>query len=349
MAIFLLHGDSRNIDAGQLNRRLKKLLDGIPTEGNLNYSAFDLSEPGSSVQEVVASALTVPFLGGNRTVVARNTKVVEKYFRQKDEDSEPSSGGESESIIRSIGQLTQLPDDSLLIFIEESGHLDGRTAFYKALKKAGCKMEEFKSMWFDPAAGGIDTVTRFIRAEATRMNLRIDEKNAELIAYKVGPDSSRIVRELEKLAIYAGPGASITPDMIHDSVAESYEAVIFNLVDAIGMRNMPLAMEYFSNLMEHDTNEQYIITMITRQLRLIVRVREALAAGSVRDQKILGPQLGESTFTIGKILRQTNRFPRLNYPDMLDKIIETDYAIKRGKMAPRLALETLIVKLISSR
>ena len=60
MAIYLLHGGSKSIDPFLIRKRLDELLEGIQREGNLNFATYDLHESGTSFQDVVASALTIP-------------------------------------------------------------------------------------------------------------------------------------------------------------------------------------------------------------------------------------------------------------------------------------------------
>ncbi|MCX6644861.1 MAG: hypothetical protein NTY09_00665, partial [bacterium] len=80
MPVYLLQGDAKSPDPLLVRRRLAELLKGIKLEGNLNYQVFDLNESGTSIHDVVSSALTIPFLGGKRVVVARGIKSIEKFF-----------------------------------------------------------------------------------------------------------------------------------------------------------------------------------------------------------------------------------------------------------------------------
>ena len=349
MAIYLLHGDSKSTDSYGVRNRLEQLLKGIDTEANMNFATYDMSVGEANFQEVITSALTIPFLGGQRIVVAKGIKTVEKAFKSKgDEEDESKSKKQSstaEGVLRAVGQLEQLPDDALLILVEETGHLDGRTAFYKAIKKLGCKVETFKAMWFDPAAGNVRDAIDFIQSESTRRGLRLDYRPAERFAHMVGSDKAHIIQEIEKLALYAGEGSSPTEEDVENVVTKSHEAGIFELVDLIGYGKVKKAIDALGDLLDHGAAPPYILTMIARQMRLIGLTREALANGVHASEGPLAKALKLSPFVTRKLLIQVESFPKFNYPKILEMLMDTDLHLKRSTMDTKLALETLIAKL----
>ena len=370
MPIYLIHGDSKSTDPYLIRQRMDDLLDGIERDGNLNFTVYDLGETGTTIHDVVSSALTLPFLGGQRVVVAKGAKAIDKAFvgkteEKEDEDVEDEDlGGRAEEIVNAIGQLKDLPKEALLIFLDENQHLDGRTAFYRALKKVikkvGGNIESYKAMWFDPAADDIGNAVQFIQSEASRMGLRLEAHMAERFARLVGSDRDTIMRELEKLALYAGSGSRLTDEDIENAVTPSYEAGIFQLVDLIGQRKGDRAIEALYDLFDRGAAAPYILTMIARQMRLIAQVREAIESGVSRSPKIMAKTLGQSEFVIRKIIAQERRFPPFHYSDILDMLMDTDVQLKRGTMPDvptpgkvkstpgKFALELLITQLTTS-
>jgi len=351
MAIYLLHGDAKSTDPFLIRQELDRLLEGVPREGNLNFAMYDLGESGTRFEDVVSSALTVPFLGERRVVVARGVKSIEKAFRKRDEDDEEETeideaGGSAGPILRAVEQLAELPKGALLVLVEENDHLDGRTAFMRALKKVGCQVGEFKAMWFDPASGDVGAAVKFIQAEASRLGLRLESHLAERFATLVGADRGTILKELEKLALYAGSGSRLMAEEIESVVTESYEAGIFHLVDVIGRSRTGEAMKVLADLLDRGAAPPYILTMIARQVRLIARAREAIESGIPRDANSLAGALKEAPFVMRKVLEQERIFRRFNYPEVLEYLIEADVHLKRGTMPARLALETLIARLV---
>lgn len=348
MAIYLLHGDSKSTDSYGVRNRLEQLLKDIDTEANMNFATYDMSVGEANFQEVITSALTVPFLGGQRIVVAKGVKSVEKAFKSKDDEEESKSKSQSataDAVLRAVEQLEQLPDDALLILVEETGHLDGRTSFYKALKKLGCKVETFKAMWFDPAAGNVRDAIDFIQSESTRRGLRLDYRPAERFAHMVGSDKAHIIQEIEKLALYAGEGSSPTEEDVENVVTKSHEAGIFELVDLIGYGKVKKAIDALGDLLDHGAAPPYILTMIARQMRLIGQTREALANGVQPSEGPMAKALKQSPFVTRKLLIQAESFPKFSYPKILEMLMDTDLHLKRSTMDTKLALETLIARL----
>lgn len=359
MPVYLLHGDDKSCDPFLIRERLAELLKDIPREGNLNYSEHDLALSSSSFHEIISNAMTLPFLGTSRTVVVKNLKSFEKkYFSTKSELKRPDDevaedderqdlSEESEGIIRSIMRLSGISPDTLLIFVEENDHLDGRTRLYKSLKAINCIIETFKADWFDPASADISAeLLTFVENKASSLGIRISADLAERFLELVGPDKGIILKELEKLALYAGKGSKITESVINSVVRESYEGGIFQLVDLIGYGRTEDALKRLSELIDHGAAAPYILSMIARQIRLIARIREAFASGASRNE--LASILGEPKFVIYKTLKQVGSFPAFDYPSLLELLMDTDFRIKRGLMDPRLALEILITKIISN-
>jgi DNA polymerase-3 subunit delta len=346
MAIFLLHNDAKSSDPYKIRARLEELLKGIPREGNLNFGSFDLATGLSAFHEAVESAMTIPFLGGTRTIVATNAKAVERAFPTADQDTEQEDTPEAgAAVLRSVERLSVLPKDAKFILVEENGHLDGRSRFYKALVKLGCKPEVFKGTWFDPASGDTGNVVGMVQEEAGRRGLRLSADLAERFAMLVGSDTGTLIKEIEKLVLYAGPGAKLTAEDIESVVTPSYEAGVFQLVDYMGFGNIGKAVASLQDLLDHGAAPPYILTMIARQIRLIARVREAMDSGVPYSD--LASALKEAPFVIRKIQQQTRTFPDFSYPVYLEYLTETDVHLKRGTMPPKLALETLIVKMVA--
>jgi DNA polymerase-3 subunit delta len=223
----------------------------------------------------------------------------------------------------------------------------------KALKKIDCKLEEFKAMWFDPASGNIKDAVDYIQKEASRLKIRLDYTTAKVFADRVGSDRGAIERELQKLAIYCGSGASPTVDDVSSVVTESYEAGIFQLVDYIGYNKTGKALDELADLMDRGAAAPYILTMIARQLRLIVQVQEAIEDGLPADDKTLASYLKIHPFVAQKVIRQARSFRNSDYKKMLEYLTEADVRLKRGtmasKVAGKLALEMLITQLANAR
>lgn len=80
---------------------------------------------------------------------------------------------------------------------------------------------------------------------------KISVQSAQLLVEYLGTDLSRIVNELDKLAISLEKGAEITPQVIQDNIGISKDYNVFELQNAFGMRNGEKAMKIIQFLAEN--------------------------------------------------------------------------------------------------
>ncbi len=99
-----------------------------------------------------------------------------------------------------------------------------------------------------------------------------------LLADFVGPNLRQLDNELEKLAVFAS-GRAITAADVRLLVSDASEAMIWDLTDALSQRNAKQAMLALHALRRADANDFYLLTMIARQYRIILKVKDAMSGG----------------------------------------------------------------------
>jgi DNA polymerase-3 subunit delta len=121
------------------------------------------------------------------------------------------------------------------------------------------------------------------------------------------------------------------------------EAVIFDLVDALGHRDSRTAASTLQQLQDDGQPSMAIMAMIIRQFRLLIQVKELRQAGE--NAASVARELGLHPFPAGKLYQQANNFA----PDQLELVyrhlLATDVSIKTGKLTPEVALDVLVAGL----
>ncbi|MEC8960474.1 MAG: DNA polymerase III subunit delta, partial [Chloroflexota bacterium] len=85
----------------------------------------------------------------------------------------------------------------------------------------------------------------------------------------------------------------------------------------------------------------YIIGMVERQLRLLALARDSIDRGMPPSE--LKGRLGTSSdFVVRKTAEQARRHTMPEIVWRYNQLLETDLAIKRGRLEPDLALELLV-------
>jgi DNA polymerase-3 subunit delta len=253
-------------DEGALRRRAlsEALSDAGVTPEDLEVAVLD---GATAPDEWMAEASTAPFLSDRRVVVVRNLL-------------------RSESPSDFAVKLAALPDYSLLILVadDETGD-DSRQQRLKTIRKA----------WETVVAAGKGKVESFeispkevqaaIRREALRLEKKVSDRCAQLLAEMTGGSLSRAVEELEKLAIYVGDADAIREEDVRAAVVPSREWNVFKLCDAIVRSNTSEAIRQLRILIESPLRAEEaafrsILPLLSRQMRLLWQARSCVEAGT---------------------------------------------------------------------
>jgi DNA polymerase-3 subunit delta len=126
-------------------------------------------------------------------------------------------------------------------------------------------------------------------------------------------------------------------------VPYSQDAIIFDLVDALGHRDGSTAAETLHHLLEEGEHPLGLLGMIVRQFRLLVEVKALKAKGaSSRD---IAQALKIHPFPASKLYRQATHFTAAQLEKVYRHLSDTDVEIKTGKIDSELALDLLVAGL----
>jgi len=164
------------------------------------------------------------------------------------------------------------------------------------------------------------------------------------LAWTFGDNLAALAQEIEKLTLFSEPGQIITQKDIRRLISYSREANIFNIVDAISERQWSKGVSELRMILEEGAHPLYILTMIHRQFSLIVQAK-ALAGERLRPAE-LARRLGIHEYPAKKVQQQAARYSGAQLLRIYDRLVDTDLAIKTGKLDPDLALELFIAGLI---
>jgi len=137
-------------------------------------------------------------------------------------------------------------------------------------------------------------------------------------------------------------GREINDSDVREISSFAREESIFALVDSVIEGRIKDAQFMLHRMLKYGTAPQQILTMIDRQLAIILKVKE-LSNGNqqeIREKLGLHPR-----YPLEKTLRQARTFtiPRLRRA--FHSLLDTDVAIKIGKYEDDLALDLLIIDL----
>jgi DNA polymerase-3 subunit delta len=240
-----------------------------------------------------------------------------------------------EEWLQFVQYLKLIPETTELILID--GELNPKNRLLKALIPLA-KVRRF------PGLKGSELRTWIVKHVKDRDGTITSEAIESLVSL-VGNDLWAMSGELDKLLEYSIE-RHITRDDVRQIGSCAREADIFALVDAILEGRREIAQEYIQQLLRSGASTQYILTMITRQLRLITIAKET-------DENIFNPEIRSklerfSDFSLRKALTQTKTYTWERILAAYNKLLNTDIDIKTGKYDDELAISLLVIDLCKS-
>jgi DNA polymerase III subunit delta len=284
------------------------------------YSAFDCSEFSAGhacVSEMLEAANTFPMLSKKRVVLIS--------------DAEKLTDTEQDEL---AGKLGELSPRSMLILLAED--LDHRKKLYRTVREKGCVAE------FSRLKGA--ALERWVENFARKLGFQISPPAVKKILDLVGPDLQNLSTELEKLAIYAGRQKSISDSAIDDLVRSSRQHRVFDMIDALGMRDRAGALRLLSNLLAEGEHPIMIVAMMARHCRQMLITRECLDRGIPAREVTAKIQI--PPFLWDKFLRQARSADPAATAEIYKRLADIDRRLKSSSGDGRLLLEQVLFSLI---
>jgi len=299
---------------------------GDPALAGLNTTRLDGS--GLTLGELRQACDALPFMAGQRLVV------VTHYLRRLGAGSRQAA--EDPALEALLAYLPSLPGSTHLVFVET----ESLPAGHPVLKLAQ-KLEAAQVMAFDgPQRGELPAwIVRRVEAKGAS----IQRPAADALAVAIGDDLRLLDSELEKLAIYVGSERPITPDDVELLVPYAGTSNVFAMVDGIGRRDGRAALRMLHKLLDENAAPLYLLSMIVRQFRILIQVKELSGQGLASST--IAKQAGLHPFVAEKAQQQARNFSMGQLELIYARLLETDVAIKTGQMEEVLALDTLVAAL----
>ena len=182
----------------------------------------------------------------------------------------------------------------------------------------------------------------WLTREAKRLGKTMTPAAAQRLVEVVGDNLSELHQELKKLALFAGDEASLTPQQVSQLASHSRSYNIFALTDALGEAALPRRLAALDHLLDLGEPPARILTMLARQLRLLIRYKEAASHSTPADlAKLLKLHPG----IVKKVGRQAEKFSLPALQAHLELLHQADLSLKTSAANPRVWLEWALIHL----
>ena len=297
--LYLFHGD----DTYSLLQRIRLWQDEFSKKyGDTNLETLNGNEIDANyLQQAIK---TMPFLGEKRLIIVKN------FLAEGNNDEQK----------KILAHLEDIPETCVLVFAE-NGSPDKRTALFKKLKKEG-HLVEF------PILEGYE-LTQWIKKEVQKQNGAINDDAASYLGSIIGGNLWTLSNEIKKLCAYCEK-RPMTLMEVELLVNANLHHTIFQFTDAIGQKNAKVSLNLLHNLMENGEDLIRIFSMIIRQFRLIIQIKDMKDRG-IRENEIIS-KLKLHPFVVRKTLQQCANFDISRLKEIYAKLLKIDTGIKTGKL-----------------
>lgn len=294
---------------------------GDPSVAALNTVVFDGRT--ASAADVLSAASAIPFLGDKRLVIVEGML---GWLARR------GSGKAAKEELETLAAgLEELPPWARVVFVETETLPES----HPILKLARTAPGGYHKL-FEPPRNPARWLIERARSEYGAV---LEQAAASALALVVGDDLRAADNELAKLAAYAGGERPITEADVALLTPYVTEANIFEMVDALGRRDSATALRLLHRLLQED-DPLPVFGMIVRQFRLLLLAREYLNEGGTPRQA--GTVLGVHPYVGEKVSTQARVFTLEQLEAIYRYLLDTDVAIKTGKVDATLALDLLV-------
>jgi DNA polymerase-3 subunit delta len=186
----------------------------------------------------------------------------------------------------------------------------------------------------------------WVRARAKARGMEMSASAAKHFVAFVGTDPDVAVTELDKLAAYTR-GEPVTVADIEAVCSATNEAIIFELTDAVGRRNVRAAFRCLETLYADGVSPLEVFYSLLRHTRQLVAAAEVPPSMPAAE---VAKAIGVHPFTAKKLLEQRANFDRRSLGRALVTLADAEAGMKgKSQAEPELVLEIALVQLISGR
>ncbi|MBM4406314.1 MAG: DNA polymerase III subunit delta [Chloroflexi bacterium] len=183
----------------------------------------------------------------------------------------------------------------------------------------------------------------WIVAQTPKHSGSIDPGAARLLSEYSTGNLRQLDNDIEKLALYA-TGRPIQESDVRLLVHSSREARIFDLTDAAVQGRRADAVRALEQLFVQGEAAQMIITMLGRQLRMLVQAKVLLEANA--PQSAIAEALAtNSDWVVEKTIQQSSRYSLLTLKALYQRLLQADVSVKVGAVAEETAVTLFVTEL----
>jgi len=173
-----------------------------------------------------------------------------------------------------IAYCERLPEDTLLLITAaKMAGASLKARWFQALDKVGCVVQ----VW--PLEG--QDLIRWLQQRMQRRGLQAETEGIKILASRIEGNLLAAAQEIEKLYVLYGEGR-LSNQQISDAVADSSRFDVFKLMDSVLAARVGRIFKILSGLQAEGVAAPVVLWALTREARVLIKIKQALAQGQNR-------------------------------------------------------------------
>src|SRR5213079_3180111 len=252
--------------------------------------ADNADQAEARVKSTIEALQTLPFFGSTKVVWLKNVNFLG--------DDQKARSAAVQSALEELSELLDRGIGSDVTFLISATDVDKRRGFYKTLVKRA-EVQVFDRL-DSGRAGWEEEAGEIVRRHAKKRKLQFDDDALDLFVLLTGGDTRQIENELEKIDTYCGTGfqpakskavdktpghtpktatPGVTVDLVRELVPLSRAGIIFELSNALAVRDLELALTLVRRLLDQGENAIGILLVA-----IVPTVRNLLLAKDLMER-----------------------------------------------------------------
>lgn len=320
-------------DDFSLNESLEEIKRGLGDRSLLATNTTTLDGQQVTPDQLRAVCSAIPFLALKRLIIVKGLlercepKI--KRGRQKKKDNNAQQND-----YKSFATLfDEFPDSTVLVLID--GEVKNKNPLLKELLPRA-RIKSFPLL-------RNEKLRQWIKRRIQQEGGSISPQAVDLLARLVGSNLWIMSGEISKLILFTS-GRCIEEEDVRAVVGYAQQANVFTMVDAILDFKAGQAQQALQQLLQMGMAPAYLLFMLARQARMLVRTKELIKEG--RSEVEIQDRLGlVSEFAWRKTAEQASRYSLERLRELYRRLLAADLSIKTGEYEAELALNILAAEL----
>lgn len=221
-----------------------------------------------------------------------------------------------------------------LIFIEKEPE---KNSLYETINKLG-EVINFELLKLPQLVSNIQKISMAYKVD-------MDENTARYLVECCGSGMQELINELRKVIEYAGAGGTITKESIDKLCIKQIQAIIFDLTDYLGARNVGKALEILKKLeYNKEPVQKILITLYNHFKKLyIVKISNEYKTNLAESMNLKPNQM----FLTRKYSEQARYFSKEELRKIMEELINLDAGYKQGLIDLDIGLNAILCRYCS--